>query len=285
MDIQKLKYFYTTAQIEHVTRAAEILHVAQPSLTQAIHALEEELEVPLFTRQNRRIELTEYGRFLKSRLDTLLPAFDGLAGELEQLKNTVNKTVKLNILAASTLVINTIVAYKKQNEDVVFDFAQNEQRTDCDIIITTNGAASELPKKPLQRTVKAENIYLAVPLNSAYATKESLDLREVSEESFIMLSGSRLFGGICRQFCSMAGFHPKILFESDSPSAVQNIIAMGAGIAFWPEHSWGKVNNENVTLIPISSPICQRDLIIQLNERHPVSAYSEDFYNFLVQNI
>lgn len=285
MDIQKLKYFYTTAQLEHVTRAAEILHVAQPSLTQAIHALEEELGVPLFTRQNRRIELTEYGRFLKTRLDTLLPAFDGLAGELEQLKNTVNKTVKLNILAASTFVINTIVAYKKQNEDVVFDFAQNEQRTDCDIIITTNGAATELPKKPLQRTVKAENIYLAVPLNSAYASKKSLDLREVAEESFIMLSGSRLFGGICRRFCSMAGFHPKILFESDSPAAVQNIIAMGAGIAFWPEHSWGKVNNENVALIPISEPICQRDLIIQLNERHPASAYSEDFYHFLVQNI
>ena len=45
MDIQKLKYFYTTAQVEHITRASEILHISQPSLTQAIHTLEFELGV------------------------------------------------------------------------------------------------------------------------------------------------------------------------------------------------------------------------------------------------
>ena len=55
MDIQKLKYFYTTAQVEHITRASEILHISQPSLTQAIHTLEFELGVDLFHRQGRRI--------------------------------------------------------------------------------------------------------------------------------------------------------------------------------------------------------------------------------------
>ena len=45
MDIQKLKYFYTTAQLEHITRASEILHISQPSLTQAIQSLEFELGI------------------------------------------------------------------------------------------------------------------------------------------------------------------------------------------------------------------------------------------------
>ena len=136
-----------------------------------------------------------------------------------------------------------------------------------------------------KRCIKEEKIYLAVPKSSDYATYDSVDLHMVKDESFIMLSSTRLFGALCNKFCSLAGFNPKILFESDSPSAVQNIISMGSGIAFWPEYSWGKLNNKNVVLVPISFPICQRDLIVQLQERVPRSAYAEDFYNYLLQKI
>lgn len=285
MDIQKLKYFYTTAQLEHITRASEILHISQPSLTQAIQSLEFELGVPLFDRQGRRIILTQFGKYLKERLDTLLPQFDNIPNEIEQLKNSVNKTVKLNILAASSFVINTIMSYKKKNPDVIFDFEQNEQKYDCDIVITTNGLHSDHSKNYIKRCIREEKIYLAVPKNSIYASYRSIDLATVKDESFIMLSNTRLFGVICNKYCSIVGFLPKILFESDSPVAVQNIIGMGAGVAFWPEYSWGKINNKNITLIPISYPTCQRDLIIELHSRLPKSIYAEDFYKYLLQKI
>ena len=100
-----------------------------------------------------------------------------------------------------------------------------------------------------------------------------------------MLSSSKLFGAICSKFCSEAGFYPDILFESDSTIAVQNIISTGSGIAFWPEYSWGKIKNKNVVLLPISNPVCKRDLIFELHERLPKSEYSEDFYKYLVQQI
>ena len=146
MDIQKLKYFYTTAQLEHITRASEILHISQPSLTQAIQSLEFELGVLLFERQGRRIILTQFGKYLKERLDNLLPQFDNIPNEIAQLKNSENKTIKLNILAASSFVINTIMSYKKKNPDVIFDFEQNEQKYDCDIVITTNGLNKDISK-------------------------------------------------------------------------------------------------------------------------------------------
>ena len=193
--------------------------------------------------------------------------------------------MKLNILAASSFVINTIMDYKKKNPDVIFDFEQNELKYNCDILITTNGLKVDAKKKYLHRCVKKENIYLAVPKDSIYACLPSIELGAVKDERFIMLSSTRLFGVICNTFCSAAGFYPKILFESDSPTAVQNIISMGAGIAFWPEYSWGKPQNENLTLVPISVPICQRDLIVELYERQPRSEYAEDFYRFLLEKL
>lgn len=285
MDIQKLKYFYVTAQLEHITRASEALHIAQPSLTQAIHLLEDELGVPLFRREGRRIILTEFGRYLKERLDVLLPEFDNLASEMQQLRQSVTKTVKLNILAASSFVINTIMDYKQKNPDVIFDFEQNELKYDCDILITTNGINTDRENNYLNRCVKKEKIYLAVPKNSKYAEFSSVELRSVKDESFIMLSSTRLFGAICNKFCSVAGFYPKIIFESDSPIAVQNIISMGAGIAFWPEYSWGKLHNKNLKLVSISDPTCERDLIFELHGRIPKSVYAEDFYNYLLKKI
>lgn len=285
MELQKLRYFQTVAKFEHMTRAAESLCIAQPALTQAIKSLESELGVPLFVKRGRNIVLTEYGEYLQKRLDTLLAEFDRLPAEIEALKQSVTKTVKLNILAASSFVVNAIVAYRREHPDALFDFEQNTKDYDCDILIKTNGADEIAQKNYLEQSVKEERIYLAVPKNSPYAALESIDLGRVKDEGFVMLSSSRLFGIICNKFCKTAGFFPKILFESDSPSAVQNIISTGAGVAFWPEYSWGTVNNQNVVLLPISYPLCQRELIIERYDRLPKSEYAEDFYNYLVRQI
>ena len=285
MDIQKLKYFQTTARLEHITRAAEVLHISQPSLTQAIHLLEDELGVPLFRREGRRVVLTEFGVYLKQRLDVLIPEFDRLALEMEELKQSVTKKVRLNILAASSFVINAIMEYKKENGEAIFDFEQNETKSNCDILITTNGLSGEPENKCARRFVKKEKIYLAVPKASKYAEVSSIALSEVRDESFIMLSNTRLFGAICSRYCTMAGFYPKVIFESDSPTAVQNIIGMGAGIAFWPEHSWGRLHDESLKLVSIAEPVCERDLIVELHGRHPTSVYAEDFYNFLINKL
>lgn len=285
MELQKLRYFYAVAKFQHMTKAAEYISIAQPALSQAIKSLENELQVELFVKKGRNIVLTEYGLYLKERLETILPEIDSIPAEIDKMKKRVSKTVKLNILAASAFVIDAIVEYRKSHPDTVFDFEQNEQRTDCDIVISTNGLTHNSLAPCVSRSVKTEQIYLAVPKNSAYAQMESVDLRDVRDEEFVMLSNARLFGVICNEFCSKAGFYPKILFESDSPTAVQNIISTGTGVAFWPEYSWGELNNDNVVLIPVKEPVCSRELIIELYKTLPRSEYAEDFYNFLIQKI
>ena len=284
MEIQKLKYFYTVAKTGHVTRAAESICIAQPALTQAIKSLESELGVPLFAKKGRNIVLTQYGEYLQKRLESLLPAFDGLTLEMNALKERVRRTVRLNVFAASSFVVNAIVRFRKKHPDAVFDFEQHEEKYDCDVIVTTNGMRGEILRGYKKRSVKEEKIYLAVPKASPYATRTEIRLNEVREEEFVMFTSSRLFGGICNRFCRESGFEPKILFESDSPATVQDMIGTGMGIAFWPEYSWGKLNNKNVVLLPIVEPECKRELIIGVREKSS-SIYAEEFYKELVRRI
>lgn len=67
MELRVLKYFLAVARHRNITRAAEELHLTQPTLSRQLQDLEEELGTPLFTREKRRMELTEAGLFLKAR--------------------------------------------------------------------------------------------------------------------------------------------------------------------------------------------------------------------------
>ena len=104
MELLQLEYFYAVAQNQHMTRTAEQLHIAQPSLTQSIRRLEKELGVPLFYHSGRNIALTEYGVVLQEALTPVLKTLHQIPNQLQQLAQERETTIRLNVLAASTLV-------------------------------------------------------------------------------------------------------------------------------------------------------------------------------------
>lgn len=79
-----------------------------------------------------------------------------------------------------------------------------------------------------------EEIYLAVPANSPLAERESVDLRQLREEGYIRLGNGWQLRQICDNFFHQAGVRPQMIFESNSPESVRNLIAAGLGIGFWP---------------------------------------------------
>lgn len=284
MELNKLFYFHTVAKHQNVTRAAQELYISQPALTKMIKGLEKELGLPLFCKKGRNIYLTEFGKYLKERTDKMFAIMEGVTEELNKMKNEANNTIKLNVLAATTIVTDAVVEYTKQNKSAIFQIIQNTE-VDCDISITTNSVNfSNLPPFT-KRCIIEEKIYLAVPKNSEYENKKSIDLKEVKDKGFVNLSGSRLFRIVCDKFCESVGFKQNVIFESDSPATVKNIIRAGSGIGFWPEFSWGEFPTSDVNLIPISNPVCQRELIIGLHNSSAGSKIATEFYDFLLDFI
>ncbi len=89
MDFRVLNYFLTVAQEKNISKAAETLHLTQPTLSKQLKALEEELGVQLFTRGNREITLTEDGQYLVNRGKEILSLVDTTLTNLSS-KETVS---------------------------------------------------------------------------------------------------------------------------------------------------------------------------------------------------
>lgn len=279
MELQQIRYFLEVANSQHVTRSAQKLHIAQPALTQSIHRLEKELGVPLFLPSGRGIVLSEMGRYLKNRLETMIRELDSLPEQLQTLAALSCETIHLNVLAASTMITEAIIEYRQKNGGVSFQLMQNEKSDMYDIAVMTK--LFYRAREEDDCFVCTERIFLAVPNNGMYCGKKKIRLAEVKNEGFISLLGSRQMRWICDKFCQYAGFQPKIIFESDNPAAVKNMIASNMGIGFWPEFSWGSIQSDQVLLLEIEEPICRRDILISLKRNKVNNAHVEDFFCFL----
>lgn len=284
MELNNLRYFYEAAKCGHITKAAENLHIAQPALTKSIKALEDELNIKLFYKAGRGVKLSEYGEFLKEKIEPIIDELDVLPVAIKNFTDLNENTVSINVLAASTITTDIIIKFKKIYPNVMFKMIRKENETNADIEILTNAKNYDSFVNVKKRALIEEKIHVAVPIESPLAKKEKIELIELKSSEFIALSGSRRFRPLCDAYCEYAGFKPRVTFESDSLIAVKNLIAAGVGVAFWPEFSWGKITHKNIKLLDIVKPDMKREIILYLTSRKN-SGISEKFFDFLVAEL
>lgn len=281
MEINQMRYFLEVASTQHVTRSAERLHIAQPALSKAIHNLEQELGVPLFASKGRNIVLTEYGKYLQEKMSGIISEIDDLPQELKSMADRENATIHLKVLAASTLITDAIIEYRRKHPKINFQLMQNDQSKIYDISVTTERVKSEGIFNSENRFELIEKIFLAVPAEHRLAKREKINLTEVEKDGFISLMGSKQLRWICDKFCRQAGFEPRIIFESDNPAAVKNMVCSNMGICFWPEFSWGNLQKGSAVLLEIEQPLCEREIIFKCRENKLDNRAVRDFFEFL----
>ena len=91
MEIRNLRYFLAVAREENMSRAAETLHVTQPTLSKQLKALEDELGKKLFTRHSFSIELTDEGILLRDRAEDLIAMADKIEQEFISLDDKIGR--------------------------------------------------------------------------------------------------------------------------------------------------------------------------------------------------
>ena len=282
MELLQLRYFHEVAQTQHMTNSAKRLGVAQPALTQAIRRLEGELDAKLFERVGRNIRLTPCGEALESKAAPLLAAFDEIPQVIAQAKGQERNTVRIDVEAATSMTVDAIATFRATVPQAAFVIyqANSDARWDVRVHTEARGAAA----KPDARTFQVfrERICLAIPKEQAKGNAASL--ADFADAPFVCLAGTRGFRGVCDELCLKAGFAPNVVFESDSPDVVRKFIALGLGVGFWPERSWGALEGSDVVLAPIADAEFERDIVVE-TAKHPLGQKAAEFHAYLLDFI
>ena len=115
MDTRVLKYFLTVAQTNNITKAAEQLHITQPTLSRQIMDLETELDIKLFNRENRRLQLTKAGILFQQRATTMLQLLDQTENDLHQQEEALTGEINLGsaVSSVSPYITKLIFEFQK----------------------------------------------------------------------------------------------------------------------------------------------------------------------------
>ena len=168
VELLQLRYFLEVAKSEHVTHSAQKLRVSQPSLTQAISRLERELGVQLFEPEGRGIRLTEAGRFYSKRIAQAVTEIDSATSELIRFDEERSSIVRINVVSASSIVIDAVAEWRAQHPAAKFQIVNSEtgsKTKPCDIEVRMQ--IGKTPEAKGAHLFK-ERIMLAVPTTNDY---------------------------------------------------------------------------------------------------------------------
>src|ERR1700722_13449651 len=246
MELRHLRYFVAVAEEGHVTRAAERLGIQQPPLSQQIHALERELDVQLFHRKPRGVELTPAGRALFGEAKAIIDrAAEAVAATRRAARGETGR-IGLGFTSSASFhpfVPRAIRAFREAHPMVALTLEESgtvelvaalrSQALDIAFVRSPVGASDDLTVRPLLD----EAMVAALPSgHSLGAATEPLPLAALAGETFILYRrpvGPGLHDAIIAG-CDRAGFSPQIGQEAPRMLSTLSLVAAGLGVTVVP---------------------------------------------------
>lgn len=257
LNFTSLAYFLKVAELEHLTRAAEELHIAQPALTRTIRGLEKELNVTLFDHKGRNIHLTRDGHILLKYARTILGEYEKMEQEFRDSRSLQQSTVTLSILTATKFIPSFLVEFKNNHPSAhiqLVNASSKKEATNSDLTIFDSN-------EPIENdhtiTLFIENLVMLLPKMEPYTDIPSITLSDLRDAHFIAPPAKYVLRSVVEHYCQEAGFTPQVVMESDNPETTREFVRAGLGVALVPQLTWHDALL-NSHYLPIRTPSCRR---------------------------
>lgn len=261
MELRHLRYFLAVAEQQHVRRAAERLHIAQPALTRQIRQLEEELGCALFDRHPQGMRLTAAGqRFLQEARQILDRVGQAVAATRRVSRGELG-VLRLGFLENASWsgpFPQSVLRFRERFPDIVLELTPLLSRIQL-LEIQEGGLDGgfcylfePLPKGCEAQPVRQDRVVLAVPSQRGWRGHDNLRLKDLAAESFIAVhreSAPAYLDTIAARLTE-ADLAPRIVQEVVDESTLLSLVATGMGVGFVNSAN-ARRKPDSVDLIPI----------------------------------
>jgi LysR family hydrogen peroxide-inducible transcriptional activator len=269
MEMHQLRYMVALARTGSFSRAAEHCHVAQPSLSQQIQKLEDELGERLFDRLRRQTQLTPHGAAFLRRAVRILEEVDAARREAGDALDLKHGTVALGVLPtiAPYLLPPVMTRFSARfpgvdltvHEDTTAQLLKLVHAYEIDFALVSQ------PVSEHRLTVTelfAEELLLALPPRHALAKKQTLTPADLRDEKLIVMKAGHCLGDQVLGFCERQEVKPRIRFRSAQLETVQELVCAGLGLSLVPAMARRGKTQRAPVYRSLKSPRPERKLVL-----------------------
>src|SRR5437667_4856240 len=242
MELHQLRYFCAVAETGSFSRAAEQSHVSQPSLSQQILKLEDELGARLFDRLGRSVRLTELGKTFLPRAHAVLRELEAAKGDVVEGKEFIGGPVSVGFIptVGPYFLTARLTAFSRKFGQVRLTVVEEITPILLDRLRagTIDVAILALPLRGHEFDtfpLLTERLFAVLPQKHKHASRPSLSLKDLRTEPFLLLRDGHCFRDTAVAACDRARLHPQIVFESGQFSSLLSMVGAGMGVSIVPE--------------------------------------------------
>jgi len=289
LDFRQIKYFIEVARREHVTDAAQALHVAQSAVSRQIFKLESELGVDLFIRKGRNVKLTSIGKIFLDHMEKALNVIDDAKQVVKEYTDPKRGTIHVGFSSSlATYILPTAIsAFRKEYPDVNFELNQRSyyglkdavHKGDVNIALIAPVPTNE--EKTDGTILFTERIVALLPIGHPYAQEQSLNLNQLRDDTFVLFPQGFVLRDMIEKDCQRMGFKPNVSFEGEDIDAIKGLVSAGLGVTIIPEITLVDNLPRSTVAVPLTEPDITRTVGMIVPTDRQLLPTEKLFFNFL----
>lgn len=288
MEMQQLRYVVAVARTGNFSRAAEQCHVAQPSLSQQIQKLEDELGERLFDRLKREAKLTSHGEAFLRRAVRILEEVDAAKREATDAQGLLRGALTIGVLPtiAPYLLPATLTEFTDQFPGVEIVVQED---TTARLLKLAHGYEIDfaLASQPIQderlevRELFTEELLLALPPGHPLTRKRSVAVGDLEDERLIVMKEGHCLGDQVLGFCERRDLKPNISFRSAQLETIQALVCSGLGLSLIPAMATRTEREDLPAYRSFHSPRPERKIIAVWPKHRPPGRAATEFLKMI----
>jgi DNA-binding transcriptional LysR family regulator len=245
LDVRRMRVLREVAVRGSFSAAAEALSFTQSAVSQQIAALEREAGATLVQRSARGVKLTEAGEAVVRHAEAIMARLAEAEAELEAIAGLRGGRLRMASFesAGSTLMPLAIAGFRAQHPGVELSMSLTEPEDsipllrsgDLDLAIVFESAVVDVDDGIHRVHLLEDPMYLALPSDHPLAHRRRIRLEDLSGEAWVAGADDCECNRLISRACAMAGFQPRIAFQTDDYTAMQGFVAAGVGVSLIAE--------------------------------------------------
>jgi len=269
MELRDLEYFLACVAAGSVTRAAQRVHVAQPTLSHALARLESELGVRILERGARSpMQMTEAGQRVAERARQALSALGALSDDLAQVAGGARGQLRLCAVqsACVTLLPRALAEFSRAHPGIELSVRTLAAEKIAKAVVSGQadlgfvaGAPSSALRDVDRELVRREELVALVRKKDPLARRKVVPLSALAERPLVLVPGATFTGEIIHEACRAAGFSPRVVLTLSSAEALCEVVRAGLALTILPG-GYLRPTDAELCAVRLQNPTPRRDL-------------------------